>query len=615
MLRFSGLYSEQCAPLKVEVKVYDKGKLIGLPTTTSFKAFTKRWSWNEWITLPVIFSDLPRTAQLTFTLYDCSGRSVVVGGTTISMFCKNGIFRQGMYDLRVWPGVAGDGNWPTTTPGKGKDLKENQMQRLAKLAKKHRNGQIQKIDWLDRLSFREIELINEREKQQTDHLYLMIEFPTALVDDKPYSIVYFEPNGEEVYNYISRPKMVTVPDPEILQENLVEEKHHKLARTVRPSDRDIKPTADIRDKLNVIVNRYPPTQQLTSEEQDLVWKYRFYLHTNKKALIKLLKSMRWDHAGDVKHALGMLQVWAPMDVEDALELLNPTFTHPAVRKYAIGRLKQAPDEDLLLYLLQLVQALKYENFEEIFEAYRKITPEKEILKSMEETTTGGDHSSTSESLVSSTVEGGELPATSSPVSILSEHHSYSQRSSSQYAASEAAGDDENEDSIHTVMTDSPCNLATFLIQRACRNPSLANYLFWYLSIECEEEEVSGRTQDEAVREMYLTVLKTFLRILSTGTPELKEILNNLKKQQVFIGKLVKVVKAVTKESGNRKKKTEKFQQLLVDADNIMRLIPDGNKMNFNHFEPRPLPLDPSVMIKGIVAEKVTLFKSALMPAK
>lgn len=61
----------------------------------------------------------------------------------------------------------------------------------------------------------------------------------------------------------------------------------------------------------------------------------------------------------------MLKIWAPMDVEDALELLSPNFTHPAVRKYAISRLQQAPDEDLMLYLLQLVQALKYENFDDI----------------------------------------------------------------------------------------------------------------------------------------------------------------------------------------------------------------------------------------------------------
>ena len=49
-----------------------------------------------------------------------------------------------------------------------------------------------------------------------------------------------------------------------------------------------------------------------------------------------------------------------MDVEDALEFLGPSFKHPGVRKYAISRMKSAKDEDLQLYLLQLVQALKYE---------------------------------------------------------------------------------------------------------------------------------------------------------------------------------------------------------------------------------------------------------------
>jgi len=57
---------------------------------------------------------------------------------------------------------------------------------------------------------------------------------------------------------------------------------------------------------------------------------------------------------------------------DALELLSPNFTHPAVRRYAISRLQQAPDEEILLYLLQLVQALKYENFKTIEEGYARL---------------------------------------------------------------------------------------------------------------------------------------------------------------------------------------------------------------------------------------------------
>lgn len=83
-----------------------------------------------------------------------------------------------------------------------------------------------------------------------------------------------------------------------LQENLVESKHHKLARSVRSgmSDKDAKPNANMRDMLNAIVS-YPPTKQLSNEEQDLVWKFRFYLSTQKKALTKFLKCVNWSLTG------------------------------------------------------------------------------------------------------------------------------------------------------------------------------------------------------------------------------------------------------------------------------------------------------------------------------
>ena len=43
-------------------------------------------------------------------------------------------FRQGMHDLKVWPGIEADGSVQTTTPGKTPG-KEDQMSRLAKVSK------------------------------------------------------------------------------------------------------------------------------------------------------------------------------------------------------------------------------------------------------------------------------------------------------------------------------------------------------------------------------------------------------------------------------------------------------------------------------------------------
>ncbi|XP_044740509.1 phosphatidylinositol 3-kinase catalytic subunit type 3 isoform X2 [Chrysoperla carnea] len=599
ILKFSGLYQEgtdKCADLMVVCQIYADNRPLGLPISTSYKSFTSRWNWNEWVILPVQFCDIPRTAQLTLTIYDCVGPNKVqpVGGTTISLFGKHGVFRQGMLDLRVWPGQKADGSNPTKTPGKTKDNGKEQMQRLSKLTKKHRNGHINKIDWLDRLTFREIEMINEKEKRNSDYLYLMVEFPRVFVENVPHYVVYYEPDGDEIYQFRSQADMVTVPDPEILQENLVESKHHKLARSLRSggNDKDTKPNADVRDMLNAIV-AYPATVQLSNEEQDLVWKFRFYLSNQKKALTKFLKCVNWKVSGEVRQALAMLQQWAPMDVEDALELLSPNFTHPVVRRYAVSRLKQAPDEDLMLYLLQLVQALKYENFDIINEGFLRIKP------------TNDEYDKKFDPLIDPAL----IKSNSYNNNVTADQLANSMINSVIEVPSEKIGDTNTENDNDIDDPNTACDLAAFLIQRACKNSTLANYFYWYLLIECEDQEPTTHVakQDSKVKEMYLTVMRTFSQTLMKGNPDWQHRRTILTKQQNFIHNLVKLVKTVSRERGDRKKKCERLQQLLADTETF--------KYNFVNFDPIPFPLDPDVHIKGIIPEKASLFKSALMPSR
>lgn len=98
-----------------------------------------------------------------------------------------------------------------------------------------------------------------------------------------YTVVYYEKGGDDVMAMLTQSDYAVLNDDEISLDNLVEGKHHTLARSVRSglTDRDLKPDAGIRDQLNEIV-KSPPTKTLDSEEQDLVWKYRFYLSDNKK---------------------------------------------------------------------------------------------------------------------------------------------------------------------------------------------------------------------------------------------------------------------------------------------------------------------------------------------
>ena len=56
----------------------------------------------------------------------------------------------------------------------------------------------------------------------------------------------------------------------------------------------------------------------------------------------------------------MLTYWEPVPPAVALELL--LFTSPIIRKYAVSRLKHLSNNELFLYLLQLVQAVKVEPY-------------------------------------------------------------------------------------------------------------------------------------------------------------------------------------------------------------------------------------------------------------
>lgn len=48
----------------------------------------------------------------------------------------------------------------------------------------------------------------------------------------------------------------------------------------------------------------------------------------------------------------MIENWAPMDPEDAIQLLDAKFPDERVRAYAVQRISLLSDDELTLYMLQ-----------------------------------------------------------------------------------------------------------------------------------------------------------------------------------------------------------------------------------------------------------------------
>ncbi|KAK6594739.1 phosphoinositide 3-kinase [Botrytis cinerea] len=293
------------------------------------------------------------------------------------------------------------------------DKEGEELDRLEKLFKKHEMGEIARIEWLDQLVFRGVEKrglqassnslknIQRRRTRQksviltldgvgeknndvghdlsedhpskderfTLHVELpRFDFPVVFADHEypPPPISSLQNLSSSQSNIILKPppqvqfgpgingfgdsdehgfsgRLVRVYDPEVgARDNPAESKHRRLVRSHRTGvlDRDLKPNA---------------------KEKDLVWKFRHHLARDKRALTKFIKSVNWNDPNEAREAVAMLSKWTEIDVDDALELLGPTFENSSVRTYAVDRLRKSDDDELLLYLLQLVQALKFEH--------------------------------------------------------------------------------------------------------------------------------------------------------------------------------------------------------------------------------------------------------------
>lgn len=99
--------------------------------------------------------------------------------------------------------------------------------------------------------------------------------------------------------------------------------------------------------------------RLTEVEKKILWEHRTSVMQRPRLLGKILQALNYRNPADVieGHKLMSRVFIAP---EDALELLASKFPDKAVREYAVQSLRRMPTEDLMSYLLELVQALKYE---------------------------------------------------------------------------------------------------------------------------------------------------------------------------------------------------------------------------------------------------------------
>jgi phosphatidylinositol 3-kinase len=90
ILRYSGVFEH--SDLYVTCQIYANNQELCMPIKTSYKFIEKQYCWDEWLTLPLRISDLPKNSLLTITAWDLytSDQDIPVAGSTIPLFDKYG---------------------------------------------------------------------------------------------------------------------------------------------------------------------------------------------------------------------------------------------------------------------------------------------------------------------------------------------------------------------------------------------------------------------------------------------------------------------------------------------------------------------------------------------
>ena len=120
------------------------------------------------------------------------------------------------------------------------------------------------------------------------------------------------------------------------QDNPAQDKYRILAHDLIRGlvDPGLKPDRVQRGRLERIVGS--PSYHLSTEEKDLLWRFRFSLVDNRRALTKFLLAVDWTVESEVVQAAELLEQWkkrSPIEVTDALKLLgrNVAFQTSLVR--------------------------------------------------------------------------------------------------------------------------------------------------------------------------------------------------------------------------------------------------------------------------------------------
>lgn len=341
--------------------------LISIPNDSVLGCFTT----------PLCINDLDKDVTIKIEIFSTtSSPNIPVSTTRLSLFGEHAskfnkvitpvpghILRQGRYKLVL-----------DSETGVQDAAYYDEIFNLTTNLEKFDNKEYERIDWIDDKS---VAMVHKRIVEictECNLALIEVELPKFSLPVKYEEIPYSdEPREMANLGY----KLWIVPDFELINQrsNPMAEQFSRLDRVEAIDSKDLRPDEETKDLLSKIIC-LPDHNPLEEEQMALIWKYRYSLVQDKYALTKFLHAVHWENHEEEKTAIELMHIWEKIDKEDALHLLSYKFAAnnhysnnvskgiSEVRKYAVNILKKCTPNEVSSILLQLVQALRYEDYKD-----------------------------------------------------------------------------------------------------------------------------------------------------------------------------------------------------------------------------------------------------------
>eukprot|EP00357_Protocruzia_adherens_P023100 CAMPEP_0114987192 /NCGR_PEP_ID=MMETSP0216-20121206/8864_1 /TAXON_ID=223996 /ORGANISM="Protocruzia adherens, Strain Boccale" /LENGTH=396 /DNA_ID=CAMNT_0002349749 /DNA_START=134 /DNA_END=1321 /DNA_ORIENTATION=- len=376
----------QIKPLEIiiEAETYINGK----PTGDKWISNPLwKYTFKEMMLLAFDYEDLPLHVSICVNIrsYQRSPSDPPIASTTIDLFNENLTQRKRKHLFKLHPNTKADPSIPSVTPAlvNGDDYREL-YRRYHEYERYQNKANFETIRWLDKttiptLKNRLDELLDDIQSPFVEVDFLGFDGP-VLFEEKRYTFqnathLSRTSNSSSLNNHKQTGSMIKdiniVSDANVLFKtpDPIKDKFYTLHRTLdNIHAKDLRPTTEELTRINALIIQ-PDFFDMNEDEKYLLWTYRYSLIDRPTALSKFLHAVNWGRPEEEKEAIKLMRRWTPIDLSDAIHLLssffadNPIYQKKiqtqinSVRKYA-----RSDDEQVGSILLQLVQALRYENF-------------------------------------------------------------------------------------------------------------------------------------------------------------------------------------------------------------------------------------------------------------